>query len=76
MDCILKCCAHPKQEACKTLGECGAAHALEQSRSSSGYEVHVNANPTIKALLRGGLVTESGFNGRTMVVRAVAERAR
>lgn len=71
MNCILQQCAHVKQQACAALGECGAAHALERSRSPSGYEVHANSNPTIGALLRTGLVTESSFNGRTMVVRAV-----
>lgn len=68
MDCILKRCANPN---CKTLGECGAAYALERAGWECGYEVFASDNPIREALLRAGLVVESNFSGSTVVLRAV-----
>lgn len=69
MTCILKRCAH---QNCRTLGECGASYALERARSECGYQVITRDNPVRSALLKAGLVSESDFDGRTSILRALA----
>lgn len=59
MKCILKSCPWAKTRGCHLLEECGASHALEQSKAPGGYEVvsGVGDNPTIARLVEAGLVT-------------------
>lgn len=75
MNCILKSCAHAKLNRCESLGECGAAHALNLSRQRDGYLVIARDNPTIEALRKSGLVTTKYAGDGCLVVRATAAKS-
>lgn len=77
MNCILKKCPHGasdnKVSACTTLGECGAAHALERAREINGYEVLRNHNPTVDALKKAGLVSFTPISQSVEIIKATTQ---
>jgi hypothetical protein len=75
MNCILKSCAHAKSTNCQSLGECGAAFALEMSKRNDGYLVIAHNNATIDALRAVGMITTKSVTGGYLIARAVQPRS-
>jgi hypothetical protein len=75
MNCILNKCAWAKDGCCRSLGECGASHALDRAREPGGYEVLSRDNRTIEGLVKAGFATAVPADfGRILIVKATASR--
>lgn len=81
VECVMSKCAHGfNAHRCRTLGECGCAHAYARACEPGGYLVIRRDNPIREALLDKGMVTEQNAgsyfsnHGELRVVRLTARK--